>query len=85
VIASMIVLVELVGTLADQLPALNQSVEAAPIHWSAARDGVVVAETTSNATTDIALRPRRNRQAKKLATRPRYGSSAATGTQYDSG
>jgi hypothetical protein len=67
------------------LPALNQSVEAAPVHCSAARDGVVVAETNPSATTDAALRPRRNRKSEKIAMRSRYGSIAATPTQHDSG
>ena len=54
---------------ADQLPALNQSVEAAPVHCSRARDGVAVVKKTPSATTDVALRPRRNRQFEKIAMR----------------
>jgi len=83
VTVSIVVLVELVGTPVDQLPALNQSVEAAPVQLSTARDGVVVIKTTPSATTDIGLRLRR-RQTEKLAMRPRYSSLAAAPTQYDS-
>src|SRR4051794_3731606 len=61
VTVSILVLVELVGTPADQLPALNQSVEAAPVHCSMARDGVVVAKATPSAPTH-AVRPRHSRQ-----------------------
>src|SRR4051794_7234772 len=68
VTVSILVLVELVGTPADQLPALNQSVETAPVHCSRARDGVVVAKTTPSATTDAA-KPRHTREFKKIAMR----------------
>src|SRR5881396_3110309 len=69
VTVSILVLVELVGTPADQLPALNQSAEAAPVHCSRARDGVVVAKTTPSAATNAALRRRRDRQIEKIAMR----------------
>ena len=53
---SILVLVALVGTPADQLPALNQSVEVAPVQASKARDGVVVTMTIPSAM-DVAVRP----------------------------
>ena len=59
VTVSMTVLVALVGTPADQLLALNQSLEAVPVHC--ARAGMAVAETSPSAMTDDAMRPRRNR------------------------
>jgi len=83
VTVSILVLVVLFGTMTDQLPTVNQSVEAEPFQNSTARDGVVVANTAPSATTDVAQRPRR-RQTEKLAMRPRYSSFAAAPTQYDS-
>jgi len=49
------VLVVLSGTMADQLPTLNQSVEAEPFQNSTARDGVVDASTIPSAT-DVPVR-----------------------------
>jgi len=84
VTVSILVLVELVGTIADQLPTLNQSVEAEPFQNSTARDGVIVAKTAPSATTDVGLRRRRQRQSREVAMCPRCGSIAATPTQGDS-
>ncbi|MEO8320620.1 MAG: hypothetical protein ABI561_20105, partial [Bradyrhizobium sp.] len=70
VTVSILVLVVLSGTAATQLPASNQSVEAAPDQNSTARAGVAVAEIAPNARTDVALRPRRKRQAEQFAMRP---------------
>ena len=60
VMVSIVALVPLVGTPPDQLPALNQLFEVVPVQ-STAREGVVVAATSPSATTDVALR--RKRQA----------------------
>ncbi|MEP6839955.1 MAG: hypothetical protein ABJA75_17995 [Bradyrhizobium sp.] len=84
VTVSILVLVELVGTAANQLAASNQSVEAAPDQNSTARDGVAVAQIAPSVTTNVVLRLRRNHQAKQSAMRPRYGSFPAAPRQYDS-
>ena len=55
VTVSILALVALVGTPPDQLPALNQSLEAAPVQ-STAHDGIVNARTIPSAT-DVAERP----------------------------
>ena len=55
VTVSILVLVVLSGTMADQLPTLNQSVEAEPFQNSTARDGVVDASTIPSAT-DVPVR-----------------------------
>ena len=55
VTVSILVLVVLFGTVADQLPTLNQSVEAEPFQNSTARDGVVDASTIPSAT-DVPVR-----------------------------
>src|SRR2546425_8408141 len=56
VTVSILVLVVLSGTMADQLPTLNQLVEADPFQNSAARDGIVDASTIPSAT-DVPVRP----------------------------
>jgi hypothetical protein len=83
VTVSILVLSVLVGTPVDQLLALNQSPELAPIHNWLAFDGTVVANTAPSGTTDAAQQYR-CRQTEKLAMRPRYSSFAAAPTQYDS-
>src|SRR5665213_1809224 len=57
---SICVLVASVGTPADQLLALNQSLEAVPVHCASARDGIAVVVTSPSAIADDTLRPRRH-------------------------
>jgi len=68
VTVSILVLVVLSGTMADQLPAVNQLVEAEPFQNSTAPDGVVDARTIPSAT-DVAVRLCRNCQAEEFAMR----------------
>ncbi|MCS3930540.1 hypothetical protein M2175_005571 [Bradyrhizobium elkanii] len=58
----------LVGTPADQLPAVNQSVEVAPVQ-SVARDGVDVARTSPSATMELVPSRRRDNAAKVSAAK----------------
>jgi hypothetical protein len=82
VTVSILVLSVLVGTATVQLPALNQSVETAPVQNSAALDGVIVKTRLSGAS-DVAQLPGR-RQTEKPTMRPRHSSIAAAPTQCDS-
>jgi hypothetical protein len=82
VTVSILVLAVLVGTATVQLPALNQSVEAAPVQNSTALDGVIV-KTRLIGTRDVAQQPGR-RKIEKAAMPPRHSSIASAPTRYDS-
>ncbi|MET4085737.1 hypothetical protein [Bradyrhizobium sp. S3.5.5] len=58
----------LVGTPADQLVAVNQSVEVPPVQ-SVARDGVDVARTSPSATMELVPSRRRDNAAKVSAAK----------------